>query len=78
MLMSSACLLLTSLSGCGERPPPIVSADTYCERAAHISADPKQIKVFQDNWDVMESYADQIVAHNVTYDANCLPSVVVK
>lgn len=61
-------LLLTACSP----PPPIVSADTSCERFAHISATDAQLKVYQDNWAVMESYADQIVEHNVTYDKACL------
>ena len=59
------------LSACADKPP-IVSADTSCERFRHISATDAQIKVFADNWDVMESYADQIVSHNVEYDAQCL------
>lgn len=61
--------MLLSVTGCGS--PPIVSGDTYCERARHISADDAQIKVYEANWDVMESYADQIVAHNIEYDKNC-------
>lgn len=66
-----AILLLTACSP----PPPIVSADTSCERFAHISATDAQIKVFQDNWDVMETYADQVVEHNVTFDKSCLGPV---
>jgi hypothetical protein len=59
------------LSACAEQPPPIVSADSSCERFAHISADDAQRKVFADNWAVMESYADQIIAHNIEYDRRC-------
>lgn len=65
-------LLLTNLTGCGDKTPPIVSGDTYCEKARHISATEAQIEVFRANWDVMESYADQVVAHNLTYDGDCL------
>lgn len=71
MALCGAWLLLISSTGCAS-DPPIVSGDTYCERARHISASDAQIKVFADNWAVMESYADQVVAHNIEYDANCL------
>jgi len=74
-LIPVAAILL--LSACSP-PLPIVSADTSCERFRHISATDAQIKVFADNWDVMESYADQIVAFNIEYDKHCLPSEVVK
>lgn len=66
--------VLIALGACSP-PPPIVSADTSCERFAHISATDAQIKVFQDNWDVMETYADSIVAHNIEYDKSCLGPV---
>jgi hypothetical protein len=59
------------LSACGSNPP-IISGDTSCERFRHISATPAQIKVYQDNWEVMETYADQIVSHNLEYDRHCL------
>lgn len=59
------------LSACSSNPP-IISGDTSCERFRHISATPAQIRVFADNWEVMEPYADQIVSHNVTYDGHCL------
>ena len=66
---TAAALLL--LTACADKPP-IVSADTSCERFRHISATDAQIKVFADNWEVMESYADQAVAHNIAYDGHCL------
>jgi hypothetical protein len=66
---STVAILL--LSACGGNPP-IISADTSCERFRHISATPAQIKVYQDNWEVMETYADQIVSHNLEYDRHCL------
>ena len=59
------------LSACGGNPP-IISGDTSCERFRHISATPAQIKVYEDNWEVMESYADQVVQHNLEYDRHCL------
>ena len=59
------------VSACAEKPL-IVSADTSCEKFRHISATDEQIKVFADNWAVMESYADQILTHNAVYDAACL------
>lgn len=75
----SACLMLTSVSGCADRPPPpIVSADTSCERFRHISANDAQIKVFTDNWEVMEGYADQVIEHNIEYDKKCLGPEPVK
>jgi formylmethanofuran dehydrogenase subunit A len=68
---AAAALLYTLLAACAP-PPLIISADTSCERFRHISATPAQIKVFSDNWEVMESYADAVVAHNITYDEHCL------
>lgn len=59
------------LGACGSNPPAI-SGDTSCERFRHISATPAQIKVFADNWEVMETYADAIVSHNIEYDRHCL------
>ena len=69
----SAAVAILLLSACADNPPPIVSADTSCERFAHISANDAQRKVFADNWDVMESYADSVIAHNIEYDKHCLP-----
>jgi hypothetical protein len=68
---TAAAVALLLLSACSSNPP-IISGDTSCERFRHISATPAQIKVFADNWEVMEPYADQIVSHNVEYDAHCL------
>lgn len=64
-------VLAASMAACSP-PPPIVSADTSCERFRHISATDAQIRIFADNWAEMESYADQVVAHNVEYDKHCL------
>ena len=63
-----AILLLTA---CSDKPP-IVSADTSCERFRYVSANDAQIKVFADNWAVMESYADQIIGNNLEYTKHCL------
>jgi hypothetical protein len=67
----AAAVAILLLSACGSNPP-IISGDTSCERFRHISATPAQIKVFADNWEVMETYADQIVSHNLEYDRHCL------
>jgi hypothetical protein len=69
--LCAAWLLLISASGCA-KAPPIVSGDLSCEKFRHISASEDQLRVFDQHWDVMESYADQIVSHNITYDAHCL------
>lgn len=68
---TAAAVAILLLSACSEKPL-VISADTSCERFRHISANDEQIKVFADNWAVMESYADQILAHNSEYDAKCL------
>lgn len=68
---AAAALTILLLSACAPQLPP-VSADTSCERFRHISATDAQIKVFADNWEVMESYADSVVAHNIEYDKHCL------
>ena len=68
---AAAATLILLVSACSEKPL-IISADTSCERFRHISANDEQIKVFSDNWAVMESYADQVIVHNQVYDAACL------
>jgi hypothetical protein len=67
----AAAVAILLLSACSSNQP-IISGDTSCERFRHISATPAQIKVFADNWEVMEPYADQIVSHNLEYDRHCL------
>lgn len=69
-LLAAAAIILL-LAGCAEKPL-VISADTSCEKFRHISATDEQIKVFADNWSVMEPYADQILTHNAVYDAACL------
>jgi hypothetical protein len=64
-------VVFLTLAACGSNPP-VISGDTSCERFRHISATPAQIKVFADNWEVMETYADSVVSHNIEYDRHCL------
>jgi len=71
MVLSGVCLLLMSLSGCA-RPPVIVEADTSCDRFAHISFNDAQRAAVAANWDLWESAAEQVAAHNVEYDKRCL------
>ncbi len=71
--MSASCLILLSLSGCASQGPVFkVTADTACEKYRHISASDEQIEVFTKNWGVMKTYAQQVAAHNVTFDKDCL------
>src|SRR5687768_3466764 len=70
-LVAGPAVAILLLSACSSNPP-IISGDTSCERFRHISATPAQIKVFADNWEVMETYADQLVSHNLEYDRHCL------
>lgn len=71
--MSASYLILLSLIGCGDRQPVFkVTADTACEKYRHISASDEQIEVFTKNWGVMKSYAQQVAAHNVVFDKDCL------
>ncbi len=68
---AAAALVFLLLAGCGSKPP-IVSADTSCERFAHISFHDAQIAAVQADWTLWESVADQVVAHNIEYDKSCL------
>lgn len=63
--------LILSLTACADKPP-IVSADTSCESYRYVSANDAQVKVFADNWEVMESYADQVISNNIEYTKKCL------
>lgn len=75
LLLRSMCvasLLLTSLTSCGDRVE--ISADISCELFRHIGANDAQIQVYKDNWTVMESYADQVIANNIAYDEHCIKS----
>jgi hypothetical protein len=64
-------LLLTSVAGCSGSPP-VPTADTSCERFRMIVATPKQADYLEADYDLMESYIDQMVAHNIEYAKHCL------
>lgn len=70
-ILCASFLLLTSLTGCSQ-PDLKVSADVSCELFRQIRATATQKKVYVDNWEVMESHADQIVEHNDAYECHCL------
>lgn len=63
--------MMWSTSCASGSPPPIVSADTSCDRFKHISATDVQITAIKGNWPLWESYARQIAAHNTEYDRRC-------
>jgi len=50
----------------------IVEADTSCDRFAHISFNDAQRAAVAANWDLWESAAEQVAAHNIEYDKRCL------
>lgn len=68
--VSGLWLLTTLLTSCAS-PPPIVSADTSCDRYKHISADDAQRAAIKANWPLWDSLARQIAAHNDSYDGKC-------
>ena len=68
---AAAAVAILLLSACGSNPP-IISGDTSCESFRYVSANDAQVKVFADNWDVMESYADQVISNNIEYTRKCL------
>jgi hypothetical protein len=60
------------LTGCGEaKKPPIVSADTYCIKAAPITTTSRQKSIIGQFLPDFRSLIDQLNVHNDTYDANC-------
>ena len=65
-------ILLQSLTACADKPPPVVSGDLSCDRFRHISATQAQIDVIAANFAVMESWVDQVVAHNDEFDKHCV------
>lgn len=64
------CLTLSLSAGCADAP--VVSGDTYCERARHISATDGQLAIIRPFFAQLRSWLDQIAANNDTYDANCI------
>jgi outer membrane biogenesis lipoprotein LolB len=69
--MRAAAVAILLLTACADKPP-IVSADTSCERFRHISFNDEQIKAVAADWTLWESVADQVVQHNLEYDKHCL------
>ena len=61
---------MANLTAC-DKAPPVVSGDLSCDRFRHISATSAQIDLIRANFDLMESWVDQVVSHNETYDAAC-------
>lgn len=37
-----------------------------------IAATDKQADYIEANWELMESYADQMIAHNIEYAKHCM------
>lgn len=71
-------LLMTSLiAGCSP-PAPIVSGDTYCEKAKFISSNPDQKKVFKSDEPFWRSFVEPVVNHNDTYVMNCVIPDLIK
>lgn len=68
---AAAAVAFLALVACADKPP-MPTADTSCERFRYVSANDAQIRVFEQNWDVMESYADQVIANNIEYQRHCL------
>ncbi len=69
-IRSASCLLLLFSTSCAS--PPVVSGDLSCERFRHISATPFQIDIISKNYEALETFAEQVAAHNVEYDRACL------
>lgn len=65
------CLLMSSVGGCINDHPPVVTGDLSCERFRHISASDAQITVFVSDLPFWKSYIDQVAAHNTEYDKAC-------
>ena len=69
----TALTILLSLTSCSTVSEPIVSGDTYCERAKFISATPDEKKAFTDNETLWRPIVKQVADHNDTYkDAHCI------
>lgn len=69
----AALTILLSLTSCASTPPPVVSGDTYCERARYIQATKDQADELLSNEQKWRSLVQQIADNNDTYkDANCV------
>lgn len=70
-------IALSLLTSCTP-PPPVVSGDTYCERARHISADERQRGVIIKDESLWRSLVKQIADNNDTYAINCIIPDIIK
>lgn len=69
LLFSISCI---ALSGCTP-PPPVVSGDTYCDKAKFISSTPEEDAVLGANETLWRPLVEQIADHNDTVVASkCL------
>lgn len=70
----AALTILLSSTSCSTAPvEPIVSGDTYCERAKFISATPDEKKALSSDETLWRPLVKQVADHNDTYKAaNCI------
>lgn len=67
---------LLSLTSCSP-PPPVVSGDTYCERAKYIHATQAEKDVIVKDEPLWRPLVEQIASHNDTYTLNCtIPDLI--
>jgi hypothetical protein len=59
-------------------PAPIVSGDTYCERAKYIAGTAEQKAVLKGDEKLWRSLVEQVVNHNDTYVMNCVIPDLIK
>lgn len=70
LLFSISCI---ALSSCGPTPAPVVSGDTYCDKAKFISSTPEEAAVLGANEQLWRPLVEQIADHNDTVVASkCL------
>ena len=65
------------IAGCNPTPP-IVSGDTYCEKAKFLSANPEQKQAFKSNEPFWRSFVEPVVNHNDVYVMNCVIPDLIK
>lgn len=69
----TALTILLSSTSCSAVSEPIVSGDTYCERAKFISATPDEKKALSSDETLWRPLVKQVADHNDTYKAaNCI------